>query len=286
MDASPATRRRAPLVLACLLAPLLALCWWPTLDRYASDSVDAALGRALAAYAVARGINAAISVAQSASVAVQPAGVGVEFSPGEVLDPVNDLIEQFSTLMLMAAGSLGLQKLMVGVSAWLPLKVMLSVAVLAWWVLAWRRAGRAAAIARTVAVGLIALRLAVPLSALASEAAYQALLADDFERAQTALADTRELLATQGESLRPPVPDDASVIERARAWIDDATDALDLDRRLAQLEATASAATRHVVDLIAVFVVQTLLLPLAFLYLVMRLFRALAWRLPEAGRAA
>jgi hypothetical protein len=259
-----------------LLAVLVALCWWPALDQYADDSVDAALGRALAAFAIARGVNGAISVAQSASVALQPAGIGVEFSPGEVLDPVNDLIEQFSTLMLMATGSLGLQKLMIGISGWLPLKIALSVAAMAWVLLAWRGPRRAAVLARGVAVGLIAMRLAVPLSALASEAAYQALLADDFDRAQAALSDARDLLATQGENLKPPVAADASMVERARAWFDDAQDALDLGQRLAQLEATAAAATRHVVDLIAVFVVQTLLLPLGFLWLVLRLMRGLA----------
>jgi hypothetical protein len=265
-----------------LLLALLALSWLPALDRFAGGSVDAALGRALTAFAIARGINGAISVAQSTEVAVQPAGVGVSLRPGEILDPVNDLVEQFSTLMLTASASLGLQKLLVGISGWLPLKVALGVAVLAWIFLRWRGSGRVPAWLHTTTLLLLALRLAVPLAALASEAAWHALLADEFERSSAALDDTRSLLAQQGEALRPqPQPEDTSMLGRARAWLDEAGQTLDVGQRLADFEATATTATRHIVNLAAVFVVQTVLLPLGFLALLLRGLRRVAN--PRAG---
>jgi hypothetical protein len=263
---------------SAVLAALLALAWLPALDRFAGDSVDAALGRALAAFAIARGINGAISVAQSTEVAVQPAGVGVSLRPGEILDPVNDLVEQFSTLMLTASASLGLQKLLVGISGWLPLKIALAVAVLAWIAMRWRGSGRVPPWLHATVLMLLALRLAVPLAALASEAAWHALLADEFERSSAALEDTRSLLAQQGEALRPQTqPDDTSMLGRARAWLDEAGETLDVRQRLADFEATATAATRHIVNLAAVFVVQTVLLPLGFLALLVRLARRWAF---------
>jgi hypothetical protein len=125
---------------------------------------------------------------------------------------------------------------------------------------------------------LLALRLAVPLAALASEAAWHALLADEFERSSAALEDTRSLLAQQGEALRPQTqPDDTSMLGRARAWLDEAGETLDVRQRLADFEATATAATRHIVNLAAVFVVQTVLLPLGFLALLVRLARRWAF---------
>jgi hypothetical protein len=261
-----------------LLLALLGLSWLPALDRFAGGSVDAALGRALTAFAIARGINGAISVAQSTEVAVQPAGVGVSLRPGEILDPVNDLVEQFSTLMLTASASLGLQKLLVGISGWLPLKVALSVAVLAWIFLRWRGPGRVPAWLHTTTLMLLALRLAVPLAALASEAAWHALLADEFERSSAALDDTRSLLAQQGEALQlKPQPEDTSLLGRARAWLDEAGQTLDVGQRLADFEATATTATRHIVNLAAVFVVQTVLLPLGFLALLLRGLRHASW---------
>jgi hypothetical protein len=281
---APSPNRRPPWALAAVLALLVALSWWPALDRFASDTVDAALMRALAAFAVARGINGAISVAQSTEVSLEPGGVGVSLAPGEILDPVNDLVEQFSTLMLTASASLGLQKLLVGASAWLPIKVALSAAALGWLVLAW--SGRGGAALRWVRLGalcLFALRLAVPLSALASEGVYRALLADEYERSAAVLDDTLALLDEQGETLRPPPPPpDASLLDRARALVGEAGAAIDVRGRLAQLEATATAATRHMVNLVAVFTVQTVLLPLGFLWLLLRGLRLFAGRTTTA----
>jgi hypothetical protein len=280
MDPLPAQADRRSAWLAALLAVLLALSWWPALDRFATGTVDAALTRALAAFAVARGINGAISVAQSAEVSLEPGGVGVSLAPGEVLDPVNDLVEQFSTLMLTASASLGLQKLLVGASAWLPIKVALTLAVLAWIALVWR-GGRGQALhwVRLAALFLLALRLAVPLGALASEGVYRAVLADEYQRSAAVLDDTLALLEAQGEALRPPPPAaDASLLDRARALVGEAGAAIDVRGRLEQLEATATAATRHMVNLLAVFTLQTVLLPLAFLWLLLRGLRLLAGR--------
>lgn len=285
---SPATSpdRRPPWALGAVLTLLVALSWWPALDRFATGTVDAALTRALAAFAVARGINGAISVAQSAEVSLEPGGVGVSLAPGEVLDPVNDLVEQFSALMLTASASLGLQKLLVGASAWLPIKVALSMAALAWMALAWSgRGGGALRWVRLGALFLLALRLAVPLAALASEGVYRALLAGEYERSAAVLADTLALLDEQGEALRPPPPPpDASLLDRARALVGEAGAAIDVRGRLAQLEATATAATRHMVNLLAVFTVQTVLLPLGFLWLLLRGLRLVAW--PRADQPA
>ena len=277
---APDPNHRPPWALAAALALLVALSWWPALDRFATGTVDAALTRALAAFAVARGINGAISVAQSAEVSLEPGGVGVSLAPGEVLDPVNDLVEQFSTLMLTASASLGLQKLLVGASVWLPIKVALSAAALAWLALEWSgRGGGALRWVRLGALFLLALRLAVPLSALASEGVYRALLADEYERSAAVLDDTLALLDEQGEALRPPPPPpDASLLDRARALVGEAGAAIDVRGRLEQLEATATAATRHMVNLVAVFTVQTVLLPLGFLWLLLRGLRLFAGR--------
>ena len=87
-------------------------------DARAIERVRHAIFGGAFAFAMARGLNGVISVAQGTSVAIQPAGVGVMLAPGELLDPVNDLVEQFSTVMLFASASLGLQRLLIGMSGW------------------------------------------------------------------------------------------------------------------------------------------------------------------------
>ena len=91
---------RRTLLLLALLALLLGT-WLAPLDKPAMQQVDAGLKRALVSFAAARALNSVISVAQGTEVSVEPLGVGVTLTPGQLLDPVNDLVEQFSNLMLM-----------------------------------------------------------------------------------------------------------------------------------------------------------------------------------------
>ena len=101
-------------IVAVLLSVVLALI--PATDEVGQSHVDTAFKRALVGYALARGLNGAISVAQGTEVAIQPAGVGVNFTPGQILDPVNDLVERFSWIMMLASSSLGIQKVLLSMS--------------------------------------------------------------------------------------------------------------------------------------------------------------------------
>ncbi|MGB1109342.1 MAG: hypothetical protein ACPG4N_03245 [Gammaproteobacteria bacterium] len=84
-----------------------------SLDQAALVQLDESFKRALATYAIVRGINAIISVVQGTEVAIEPGGVGVILAPGEIFDPINDLAERFSWVMLLASASLGAQRLLV-----------------------------------------------------------------------------------------------------------------------------------------------------------------------------
>jgi hypothetical protein len=259
-------------------ALLLALAWWPALDRFAVDTVDAALTRALAAFALARGLNGVISVAQSTELAVQPAGIGVSLEPGQILDPVNDLVEQFSSVMLLAAGSLGLQKLLIEISAWWPLKLALTLALMLWLAQRWRRVGLARSATRSIAslaLALLLLRFAVPIAALASEAAYRVFLAPEQAAAEQAIVAAKEGLVSASKALSPPPAPDEGIVSRAQRWIGETAAQFDIDARLADLEQRAEAIARELVDLIVLFVVQTVLLPLAFLWLTLYAARRL-----------
>ena len=71
-------------------------------------------------YGVARSINGVISVLQSAEISALVGSV----HPGELLDPMNDLIERFSTVMSWSLGSLVLQKVLLAVFSSYSFKVI------------------------------------------------------------------------------------------------------------------------------------------------------------------
>jgi hypothetical protein len=82
------------------------------LDDYVDRYTDESLRNAALTYATARGVNALVSMLQSSQV---EAGVGIvsgSMTIGEVLDPLNDMIERFSTVMTWVLASLAAQKVL------------------------------------------------------------------------------------------------------------------------------------------------------------------------------
>ena len=75
-----------------LLIGLPILGWHGVLDDFSSQDINHSITNAGLIYGTARGINALVSVLQGTEVNV----LVMTFSIGEVLDPVNDLIERFS----------------------------------------------------------------------------------------------------------------------------------------------------------------------------------------------
>lgn len=86
--------------------------WSAVLDQFSEDYVKDSLIEAGIAYGTARGINAAVSILQSTEIGVG-VGVNTSLNIGEVLDPLNDLIERFSDVMAVVIGSLMLQKILI-----------------------------------------------------------------------------------------------------------------------------------------------------------------------------
>src|SRR5437870_4359258 len=100
--------RRGALAVGTIL--VIAMAWLGPLDRIGVDHVDAALKRALVTFAMARTANAIISAIEPTTISVS-LGAGVSVQPFQALDPLDDLVEQFSTVMLVASTSLGIQRI-------------------------------------------------------------------------------------------------------------------------------------------------------------------------------
>lgn len=98
------------LICLMIICALPILAWLGILDDSSSGYVDSSFTGAGIIYGTARGINALVSVLQGTELDF----VFVTAAVGEVLDPVNDLIERFSGVVLIALGSLALQKLLLG----------------------------------------------------------------------------------------------------------------------------------------------------------------------------
>ena len=270
-------RWRQWLVVGVVLA-LLVLAYEGTADNYGHQYTQQALKRALVTFAIARGLNAVISVAQGTEVSIQPAGVGVNFTPGQILDPLNDLIEWFSWVMLMAATSLGIQELLL---------TMLSARVFAWVLIAvaaslgllmWSRGMRGHALQPVLGRLLLLLfvvRFSVPMMALASEGLYAAFMNERYAASQQSIQSVTEEIGKINRSAESAaqVTEDDSLLGTAKRLYQSTVATLDVSSYVERYKNAAADVSEQVVNLMVVFVMQTVLLPVLFLWGVVQVAR-------------
>lgn len=58
-------------------------------------------------YLAVRGLNAVVSVLQESQVSISPAGVGVNLAVGQVLDPLDDMTERLSDVLVLSTAVVG-----------------------------------------------------------------------------------------------------------------------------------------------------------------------------------
>lgn len=271
-----------PWLLSVVLFLVAVLSVTPFMDQRAAADYEQLFQRAFVTFALARTINGVISVVQGTEIALQPAGVGVTLTPGEILDPVNDLVERFSWVMMGATISLGVQNVLLDVSAWWVIQAL--VALLAAWLLirVWypgQGSDVTRAVLKRVFLLVLFIRFAVPVMLIANDLLYQQFLEERFQQSTEIITEAGRELEQLSEEENPDHTgdDEAGMLSAiTRAW-SSTVDTVDLSGRIQRMQAQAAQVIEHIIQLSVVFILQTALLPVAFLWffvqVVKRLFR-------------
>lgn len=109
-----------------LIVGSVGLSWSGVIDRYTTVYIDEALVQASSAFVIARAMNALISFLQSVTFEFS-VGIGGSVGAGQVLDPLNDLVEQYSSAMKLAIGSLVIQKVLLEIVSDNIFKILLTI---------------------------------------------------------------------------------------------------------------------------------------------------------------
>jgi|GEM_PF-217730 len=250
------------------------------IDHSSQSQLDSAFTRAMIGFGLARALNGVISVAQGTEFAVQPAGVGVNFSPGEILDPINDLVERFSWVMLLSTSAIGIQKILLDISSWTGISVLLAGAGLFFLLTRLRNSAitRMADIAGKLLLAMLLVRFLVPVGALANDWVYKQFLQPQYEQStaelEVASERIREISSRQTQQQQE---EGGSLTDRARRLYGSMTSKFDFDGMLEDYKQSAETVSENAVNLIVVFVLQTIIFPLLFMYLIYRLFRSVVF---------
>jgi len=296
--------KRPALIVIVLL--VTAVGWLAPITKLANENVDAGLKRSLVSFASARALNGAISVLQGTEVAVQPVGVGVSLSVGEILDPINDLVESLSSVMLMASVAFGIEKLLLSIgSNWAVSAVVTGVALM--WCLLFLARSAPVWLTRLM-LALMFVRFVMPVCLIGSAWVFEHFSAQDYQQSQRSLDQTSLTLQTfTDEAVRaapeaaPPAADttDASPAPGVLDWIgqqiDSAKDSVAstvagigdpteaVTRRFQALKSAAESTAERIIHLIVVFLMQTVVVPLVLLWTLYRLTMGLSLSGAPAG---
>jgi hypothetical protein len=249
---NPVGLKQWTLAAVLLLAAVLSVL--SVVDDQARDDYESLFQRAFVTFALARTLNGVISAVQGTELALQPAGVGVTLTPGEILDPVNDLVERFSWIMLGATVSLGIQRVLMDVSAWWVLQAL--VALLAIWLLVAclaerpRGGGRRRILARVFLFALF-LRFAVPLTLIANDALYGLFLEPRYAASTAVIESAGADLEELGRDDPKPSGEEGGLFADGflgylgRA-VDSTREVLDLGERVQRVKRRAAEVVEHI----------------------------------------
>ncbi len=247
-------------------------------DSFGEKYTEEGFTRSITAFGIAKGLNGLISVVQGTEVAVEPIGVGVILTPGQILDPVNDLIERFSWVMLICTTSLGIQAILLTIFSSFYFSMAVSAALLFTAILVWKNlpaSKQLKNILYRVAAFLIILRFFIPFMAISNDGLYKAFLEPTYIESKLQLEQSNTAIANLSENQKVTNEvTEKSWYEVMSSRIDSAIDSINVDKYYQQLKVEADNLTGHIIDLIVVFTMQNILFPLIFIWLSMKLIKA------------
>lgn len=257
------------LIISCIV---LALAFSFALDTHAKTLIDKAFTQAIIVFGSAKALNAVISLAQGTELDLPFVTVAI----GQVLDPINDLVEQFSLIMLVSMTSLGIQKILMGFVTNNVFNVLLFCMIIVlnlWLFIRFKNDEMIRILFFKITIVLVFLRFAVPLMGYVNEMAYE-----NFVKPQYNIEQLNEnIIGVKDEVSK--VTNDTIAQKEQQSFLSKVTEKFDSNyyaKTVDDYKNAADNSSTFIVDLIIVFVFQTILLPIVFLivlyYFVKRIF--------------
>ncbi len=244
-------------------------------DNYFKESIS----KAGIAYASCRVVNASVSVIQNSTLELEPAGVGVSLAVGQILDPIDDMTERLSDILVTAIVSLGVQKLAYEMSIWFA-PFLLAVLLLTYVLFIWFRNNKTKALQQQILrliFLVIALRLCLPFSSLVNDMVNKHFFEERIETANAALNTGSAELDKLSEFSMPEVDGFIGTIENSAHFL--AQKAKEFKKALSKLSENMGSLIDNMLRLtflyVGLFIIQVIVLPILSFWAITKLANGL-----------
>lgn len=247
-------------------------------DTYFSDSMT----KAGVAYGVCRVVNASVSAIKESKIQIEPAGLGVSLAVGQVLDPLDDMTERASDILVTAIVSLGIQKIVYELCvAFVPFLIGLAIIVLAG--ISFVKGDRATTLRGLVVSSILLLavvRLFLPISSMINRYLQKNYFLPQITTVQDELAMNSPELERLKDTSLPEVDGVFGTVKNGFDFVGEKTSDLGttLKAMVGNMESMISNLLKLSYLYVAVFIVQVILLPVGAFWLLTRITNVLFGR--------
>ena len=240
-------------------------------DIKGKELIDDSFSQAVIVFGSAKALNAVISLAQGTEIDLPFLTIAV----GQILDPINDLIEQFSLVMLASMTSLGIQKILMNFVTSGFYNILLTTFILIlnlWLFIRFSKDEKFRLLFFKVTIILIFLRFAVPSMSYVNELAYNSIVKPEYniEKLNKSIIGVKDKV-TDVMNNTTRKQEDKSILTKF-------TEKLDSEYYSEKVDAYKKAvehSSEFIVALIIAFVFQTIFLPIIFLFSLYHLIRGI-----------
>jgi hypothetical protein len=251
----------------------------PILDTTTDAYFREAIAKAGVAYATCRVLNASVSIVKDSSLQLEPAGVGVSLALGQALDPIDDMTERLSDVLVTAITSLGVQKLAYEISVSL-VPPMLSILLFVLSVLLWFENERFTSLQKIIirfVLLIVIARFCLPISSMANEFVYKHFFADQISDAKKELARGSAELDKLKDFSLPKIDGVLGTIENSASFLKQKS--IEFKNALVTTVSNMGDIIENLLKLtflyVGIFLIQVIILPLLSFWFLVKTANAL-----------
>ncbi|WP_321492158.1 hypothetical protein [uncultured Desulfobacter sp.] len=264
------------IALAIFMLPGLKL---PYLDQRAEIYFSETITKAGLAYGVCRAVNASVSVIKESQIQIEPAGLGVSIAVGQALDPLDDMTERASDILITAIVSIGIQKIAYELSVKFA-PVLIATFLMALVVATILKGKRAQTVREMIlkSIVLIAVvRLCLPTASIISYYLNSSYFLPEITKVRDEIAMSSPIMDRLKDMRMPEIEGVLETVKKGFSFVGEKTS--DLGTALKEMIQNMEDMVTNLLELsylyVALFVIQVILLPIGTFWLLSRISNAL-----------
>jgi hypothetical protein len=279
MKINPAITKPIVLVVIALVIFMLPGLKLPYLDQKADTYFSETITKAGLAYGVCRVVNASVSVIKESQIQIEPAGLGVSIAAGQALDPLDDMTERASDILVTAIVTLGIQKIAYELSvAFTP--VLIATFLIAFIMATIFKSERAKIIREIIlkSIVLIAVvRLCLPITSIINSYLNRSYFSPEITKVKDEITISSPVMEHLKDMRMPEIDGVLGTVKKGFNFVGEKTS--DLGMALKEMTQNMENMITNLLKLsylyVALFVIQVILLPVGTFWLIVRITNAL-----------